>query len=404
MRFRFVVLLISSLAFSGGVSCGLVSSKNTLELDVIPTILPADGESEADIYALLTNDDKDDEPVSGHTIEFKITSGSGSLSAEQVTTDDYGEADIIYTAGTTHGAVRITASDITPDAKPIHGNTTVQINLEPDIFFQTDRNGVGFYEFYKMDLYGTNEEQVFTNTVNVEEPAVSPDRTRLAYIKNVSGVMQICAANIDGTSEQVLTSSATNNHDPSWSPDGTKIVFVRDNSSLMTVDLSKNELQLIDGLNNAGRPTYADATTIFYHAVNGGKSRIYKYLQGVTATDISSVEADPNLQFDFYQPAASAAAGKVAFVSTKGATSPLRELYVMDLDGSHAQKLTERTAQGNSYDNLRPAWSPDGLQIVFYSNVPGAAANLHDVNIIGADGKGLHILTNGSYDDKNPTW
>ena len=404
MKIRWIVLSILAFAFWVGAGCGLGSNKNTLELDVIPTILPADGESEADIYALLTDDDKGDEPVSGHTIEFKITSGSGSLSAAQVTTDNSGDADVTYTAGTAAGAVKITANDVTPDAKQVHGTTTVQINLEPDIYFQTDRDGTGFFEFYKMDLYGTNPVQVFTSLVDVEEPAISPDRTKLAYIKNVAGVMQICEANIDGTSEQVLTSSATNNHDPSWSPDGLRIVFVRDGSSLMTVDLSNNEIHLIDGLSAAGRPTYADTTTIFYHTVTNGRSRIYKYMNGVAATDISSVEADPNLQSDFFTPAASAAAGKVAFVSTKGATSPLHELYVMNLDGTHVQKLTDRTGAGNSYDNLRPAWSPDGLLIAFYSNVPGGAANLHDITRVNADGTGLYILSSSNYDDKNPAW
>jgi TolB protein len=404
MKIRCVLLSILIFAFAGVLCCALMKNKNTLELEVIPTILPADGESSADVFAMLTDDDRGDAPVEGHSITFKITTGSGSLSANEVTTNASGEASVTYTTGTTGGLVKIVSNDVTNGAKAIHGTTEVQIHLEPNIYFQTDRNGDGFYEIYLMTSDGRNPAEVFTRPVNVEEPAVSPDRTKIAYIKNVSGITQIYIANIDGISEQVMTSSTTNNHDPSWSPDGLSIVFVRDFSSLMTIDMSQNEIHLIDGLTNAGRPTYADANNIVYQASTSGKSRIYKYTLGVGSTDLSKIEADSDLRYDFYSPAASAAAGKIAFVSTMGATSPLHELYVMNMDGTNVKKLTERTGPGNSYDNLRPVWSPDGIQIVFYSNVPGGAANLHDITRIDADGTGLFILSDSNYDDKNPAW
>ncbi len=55
---------------------------------------------------------------------------------------------------------------------------------------------------------------------HVDDPAVSPDGSRLAYTDGRG----ICVANIDGSNSRCLTDDGEG---PTWSPDGAKIAFTR---------------------------------------------------------------------------------------------------------------------------------------------------------------------------------
>ena len=68
-------------------------------------------------------------------------------------------------------------------------------------------------------------------------------------------------------------------------------------------------------------------------------------------------------------------------------------LYVVDVDGSGARRLTNR-------DDWSPAWSPDGKTVVFVRGQDdlGIVTNLHS---IGADGRGAQLLLRHATD---PAW
>jgi TolB protein len=71
------------------------------------------------------------------------------------------------------------------------------------------------------------------------------------------------------------------------------------------------------------------------------------------------------------------------------------ELFVMDADGSNKRNLTN----DDKVFNGSTAWSPDGSKIIFSaSDGPGVGGALNIVNIyiINLDGTGLQKLTNGS--------
>jgi Big-like domain-containing protein len=55
------------------------------------------------------NDERDD-PMSGVTVTFAVTTGTGTLSSATAVTGSNGQAQVVFTAGATTGAVTVTAT------------------------------------------------------------------------------------------------------------------------------------------------------------------------------------------------------------------------------------------------------------------------------------------------------
>ncbi len=82
----------------------------------------------------------------------------------------------------------------------------------------------GKRNIFIMDRDGENLRNLKKDTSNLYlSPAVSPDGTRIAFIKK----FHIYTMNIDGTDEKPLTAPGVRDLTPVWSPDGKKITFNR---------------------------------------------------------------------------------------------------------------------------------------------------------------------------------
>jgi dipeptidyl aminopeptidase/acylaminoacyl peptidase len=67
----------------------------------------------------------------------------------------------------------------------------------------------------------------------------------------------------------------------------------------------------------------------------------------------------------------------------------------------HAQSmLPGKELTTDAANDLRPFWSPDGKQIVFFSNRTGT----YDIWVMNADGSSQQPLTQGPADDRRPSW
>ncbi len=93
-------------------------------------------------------------------------------------------------------------------------------------------------------------------------------------------------------------------------------------------------------------------------------------------------------------PSSSQPSGKIAFVSFRD-DDGVREIYVMDADGSGVTNLTNNPAA-----DLDPDWSPDGTQIVFASDRDD---NPH-LFVMDADGSNVRQLTFGAGFETSPRW
>jgi hypothetical protein len=82
---------------------------------------------------------------------------------------------------------------------------------------------------------------------------------------------------------------------------------------------------------------------------------------------------------------------RIVFASNRASDGPKKDLYIVGRDGSNLVHLT----QGES-DDISPDWSPDGAAITYTCD--------HHICVINVDGSGLRQLTETINWDDQPTW
>jgi Tol biopolymer transport system component/outer membrane biosynthesis protein TonB len=232
-----------------------------------------------------------------------------------------------------------------PTATPTPGNQ-VQIVFSSN---RDDSTQCGNFEIYGMKADGTGVVRLTNNLAGDYEPALSPDKSKVAFSSTRDGNLEIYSMNANGTGVTRLTNNGAQETSPTWSPDGQKLTFVSNR----------------DG-------NYE----IYVMNANG---------TGVTRlTNNSAFDANP---------AWSPNGLKIAFTSDRDGDY---EIHTMNAsNGSGVVKLTS-----NSADEAFPTWSPDGLKIAFTSTRDGNA----EIYSMNADGTGATRLTNNSSLDIEPSW
>lgn len=92
---------------------------------------------------------------------------------------------------------------------------------------------------------------------DVDEPAFSPDGTRIAYGVRASQFagQKIWVADAEGVKRKPLTKGKGYDQGPTWSPDGRYVLFVRQGTGLMAVETATaKERKLADGWSYAWSP------------------------------------------------------------------------------------------------------------------------------------------------------
>jgi Tol biopolymer transport system component len=116
------------------------------------------------------------------------------------------------------------------------------------------------------------------------------------------------------------------------------------------------------------------------------------YVINVDGTGLTNLTNDP--EFDGWRPAWSPDGTQIAFFSTRD-DSLNTEVYAMNADGSNVRRLTD-----NPSDDADPAWSPDGTKIAWMTNRDGD----RDIWVMNADGSDPTPLSVDPADDEWPAW
>jgi Tol biopolymer transport system component len=179
------------------------------------------------------------------------------------------------------------------------------------------------------------------------EPAWSPDGTRIAFVSSRDGVAHVYVMKADGTGTRRLTDSTRDDEHPSWSPDGRWIAFGREGALFRVPAGGGAATRLGRGFGAAANPAYSpDGKLIAY---------------------------------DYRQPGYS-----------------IREVYVMNADGTGARRVTDlRDVSGFV------SWSPDGKRLAFQSSVKGGLSNIYTVPVAGG---APERVTSSTVDTIQPAW
>ena len=224
------------------------------------------------------------------------------------------------------------------------------------------RGRLGARQLFAMNADGTGVKQLTHLRGDASSPAISPDGSRVAFVRTLRGNADVWVMNSDGTVHR-LTTGRSFDGDPAWSPNGADIAFVSARAGskdlwTMRADGS-GQHQLLSWRSTETHPTFSpDGTQIVFQSDKAGHPQVFVLRLGVGTrrlTDRPASDASPAWSPDGL---------RILFSSNSGGS---QALWTVNTSGAPA--LT-RLTNGAAADSA-PAWSPGGLRIAFVSNVAG---------------------------------
>jgi Tol biopolymer transport system component len=263
------------------------------------------------------------------------------------------------------------------------------------IAFATNRNGLPNdpenYDIYTISSTGTGLFQRTSGPARDVEPAYSPNGNRIAFQRRPTpnDTYDIWTVNTTGTPNLTrITNNPADDRDPNWSPDGSRIVFSSNRgggneqiwevgSTGTTPEVNPN--QVTSAPRDHRRPAYRpDGLRIVF--------QMCLMLAPCTSSDNwDIVTARPNDPFSYRrttnnsaadeEPAFSPDGSRIAFSSKRNATpnnpGDTDIFSTLSFDGEAGLVEITRGQAFSTADDEKPAFSPDGRNIVYDSNRSG---------------------------------
>ena len=233
-----------------------------------------------------------------------------------------------------------------------------------------------------------------------EQPALSPDGTRVAFSSIRDGDLEIYVMDADGGNPVNLTRDDAYDSGPAWSPDGQRIAFERSSGGrggpqiyVMNADGSGVEWLTEDPEAWGHRPAWSpDGSAI---ACDCG----YASDHGVYILDLAAggmQRISPEGQYAG-EPSWSPDGTRIAYIALDDDDYDVSHLWVMAADGTGARQLTFNQAWEDS-----PTWSPDGTRIALARLVD--VETRYDIYTVDLASGAEERLTDDPYDDMYPNW
>ncbi|NOK36934.1 hypothetical protein HMI49_27370 [Corallococcus exercitus] len=269
------------------------------------------------------------------------------------------------------------------------------------------------YDIFVMGTDGTLLNRLTDDPVMDRRPKLNKARTQVVWQRDHGqtypyfGGFEIVSANIDGSNMQRLTNWEGDDEQPAFSPDGTRIVFVHCTSrcSLYLMDADgQHQALLATDLQGSGSyltPSFSPdgLKVVFgYEALSTSDipfRGIYRInVDGTGLVRLNEGPPDWTSVFPVYNPAGT----KIAFttsISVQGSFK--RDLYSMNADGTGLVAL-----QNGPEDDQCPAYSPTGDTLVF-ARFPGGSSS-SEIFMRSVNGTLINLTNTVSANDVEPSW
>jgi TolB protein len=207
----------------------------------------------------------------------------------------------------------------------------------------------------------------------------------------------------DGSHARKLTGGPLYDAQSDWSPDGRWIAFRRGPNAFRGLQVWKMDLYggnpslVATGdpavpTQNSTQPAWApDQQSLLFRATRPPYPDSDIWRMDPDGSDQRLVVHIPG---DQLYPSYSPDMSKISFTSPVGRGD--RAIFTVDADGSNLTKVFDVPGA----DDSAPAWSPDGRQIAFESDLDGDT----EIYVMAADGTNVRQLTDNTIHDEGPAW
>jgi TolB protein len=212
-----------------------------------------------------------------------------------------------------------------------------------------------------------------------EDPAWSPDGSKIAFVRIRGGNADLYVVNADGTGRRMLAHVSSflpnlvslqpvgipnPNANPAWSPDGRRIAFTssRDgNEDIYVVDVDDGGLVNLTRSRGTDRvPAWSpDGRLIAFRSDRDGRGEVYVINAG--GRGLRNLTQDPAPDGG---PLWSPDGHRILFQRAG-------DIWVMNRDGGAQRNLTPEVRPARFSGDSSPAWSPDGRLIAFVTRRDG---------------------------------
>ena len=217
------------------------------------------------------------------------------------------------------------------------------------------------------------------------QPSFGPDGESVAFLSETDGVPHVWILDAGESQPRQVTSGESPDLRPRWSPDGATVLFSRDDAVWSVAPSGGEPTEL---LRDASNPNWSrDSSRIVF------ERRYEVWLADADGGNQERVQgiARHELALGARWPAFSPDGLKIVFFDT--ADTPAGDLRVLELATGESEHITSAPAMGGA-----PVWSPTGDEIV-YSSQRGGTRTLWSVD---PESRTSRALLTGSGDDDFP--
>jgi len=212
----------------------------------------------------------------------------------------------------------------------------------------------GNRDIYRMGIDGQDLTRLTTSTGDDRDPTVA--KGVVVFTSHRDGNAELYRVNLKGGGEARLTTTSDNETSPALSPDATRLAFIRNNASVLGklwtshVDSTMSATQATAGFGFSGDvetgPSWFGNGKLAFVSTTAGSADVYSLTLGGTPVKMGSQQNDVGDVDPFWNQD-----GRLAFASSRSGGT---DLYAISTAGALSQ-LTTRTGSDS-----HPSWLADG--------------------------------------------